>query len=246
MIRLNKFISESGYASRRKADELILEGRVTVNNEIIHNLGTVIDSGKDIVKIDGSKIKSESKAYFLLNKPSGVVSTTNDEKGRTAVTDLIKTKFKIYPVGRLDYNTTGVLLLTNDGDFTNLMLHPSNKIEREYLVLLDKDLREEDRILLAKNVKLDGKNSKFNSIRFVKENNFRTMKVVTNEGRNHFVKNMFSLLGYTVKKLKRIRFGPFTVDDIPEGKYKILNKSDIENFIKSIKTKPVRRKIGKQ
>lgn len=236
-MRLNKFISESGYSSRRKADELITQGRVTVNDNIVMNLGVIINPEKDIVRIDGAKIKSELKVYFLLNKPSGIVSTTNDEKGRTAVTDLIKTKFKIYPVGRLDYNTTGVLLLTNDGDFTNLMLHPSNKIEREYLVLLDKDLREEDRILLTRNVNLEGKNSRFNSLKFIKENNFRNMKVITNEGRNHFVKNMFSLLGYTVKKLKRIRFGPFTVDDIPEGKYAILNRADIEKFIKSINRK---------
>jgi len=244
-MRLNKFIAESGFASRRKADEFISQGRVTVNNEIVMNLGVVIDSDKDIVKIDGSKIKTEIKAYFLLNKPSGIVSTTNDEKGRVAVTDLIKTKFKIYPVGRLDYNTTGVLLLTNDGDFTNLMLHPSNKIEREYLVLLDKDLREEDRIVLTKHVQLEGKNSKFNSITYLKEKNYRSMRVVTVEGRNHFVKNMFSLLGYTVKKLKRIRFGPFTVDNIPEGKYMILNRSDIEKFIKSMNKKNGRRNFGK-
>jgi 23S rRNA pseudouridine2605 synthase len=236
-MRLNKFIAESGFASRRKADELISQGRVTVNDETVVNLGVVIDPEKDTVKVDGSKIKTKTKVYFLLNKPAGIVSTTNDEKGRTAVTDLIKTKFKIYPVGRLDYNTTGVLLLTNDGDFTNMMLHPSNKIEREYLVTLDKDLREEDRLILTKHVQLEGKNSRFNSIKYIKEKNYRIMRVITVEGRNHFVKNMFSLLGYTVKKLKRIRFGPFTVDDITEGKYMILNKSDIEKFIKSINKK---------
>jgi len=230
-MRLNKFIAESGFASRRKADELISQGRVSVNNNAITTLGMDIDPEKDVIRIDGQKIKSEKRVYFLLNKPAGVVSTTSDERGRRSVVDLIKTKFKIYPVGRLDYNTTGVLLLTNDGEFTNIMLHPTNKIEREYQVELDRDLSEQDRIRLTKSVMLDKKKSRFLSIKYPKHKNFHLLNVITNEGRNHFVKNMFSLLGYRVEKLKRIRFGIFKVDKMPEGTYEILNQSDIDKFL---------------
>lgn len=230
-MRLNKYIADSGFASRRKADELISQGRVSVNNIVVTKLGLEIDAIKDIIKIDGQKIKQEKKVYFLLNKPAGFVSTTNDEKGRKSVIDLVRTKYKIYPVGRLDYNTTGVLLLTNDGDFTNIMLHPSNKIEREYQVTLDRELTEEDRIRLTKSVTLEDRKSKFQKVTYPKLKNYHLLNVITNEGRNHFVKNMFALLGYKVTKLKRIRFGIFNVEGIKEGSYIILNEKDIKNYI---------------
>jgi 23S rRNA pseudouridine2605 synthase len=132
LIRLNKYISDSGIASRRKAEEFILDGRVMVNNKIITELSFRVDAAADIVLLDGEKISPKRHLYFLLNKPKGVVTTTDDEKNRRTVVELVKTKEKVYPVGRLDYNTTGVLFLTNDGDFANLLTHPSNRVPRVY------------------------------------------------------------------------------------------------------------------
>ena len=130
LTRLNKYIAESGITSRRKSDELILQGRVTVNNKVIAELGYKIDSEHDNVMVDGEKVNPRRHIYFLLNKPSGVVTTTDDEKKRRTVVDLINVNEKIFPVGRLDYNTTGVLLLTNDGEFSNFLTHPRNKIPK--------------------------------------------------------------------------------------------------------------------
>lgn len=143
MTRLNKFIADSGITSRRKAEELILQGRVTVNNKTITKLAFNIDVESDEVTVDGEKIKPADHVYFLLNKPKGVVTTTDDEKHRMTVTDLIKSKQKIFPIGRLDYNTTGVLILTNDGEFAQKLIHPKNNIIREYEVKLDKELEAE-------------------------------------------------------------------------------------------------------
>ncbi len=140
MTRLNKFIADSGITSRRKAEELILQGRVTVNNKTIVQLAFNIDVENDEVTVDGEKIKPAEHVYYLLNKPRGVVTTTDDEKKRMTVTDIIKSKQKIFPIGRLDFNTTGVLILTNDGDFAQKLIHPKNNIIREYEVKLDKEL----------------------------------------------------------------------------------------------------------
>ncbi|KAB2843945.1 MAG: rRNA pseudouridine synthase, partial [Melioribacteraceae bacterium] len=130
---MNKFLSECGIASRRKSEELILQGRVSVNGNIVLDLATQINIEKDIVQLDGEKIKSAGKVYFLLHKPKGFITSTSDEKDRRTVVELINTKEKIFPVGRLDFNTTGVLLLTNDGEFSNFITHPRNKIPREYI-----------------------------------------------------------------------------------------------------------------
>jgi len=199
MIRLNKFISECGVASRRKADELIEAGRVTVNSRTVTNLGTKINEDKDTVSIDGEPLRIERKVYYLLNKSRNVITSTSDEKGRKTVIDLINTNTKIFPVGRLDYNTTGLLLLTNDGEFTNFLLHPKNKIQRVYSVLLDKPLDIKDKQKLLRGIILDKKKSKFQSVNVIDNKTFKRVKVITVEGRNHFVKNMFGIFGYRVK-----------------------------------------------
>ncbi len=227
-IRLNKFISECGIASRRKSENLILEGRIAVNGKIVNQLSFVVEPEKDIVTLDGEILKPEKKVYILLNKPKGYVTTTNDEKNRKKVTDLIKTKYKLFPVGRLDYNTTGLLILTNDGDFANFLTHPKNKIQREYKVTLNRDLEIRDKEKLLKGILLDDKKSKFEEIKFLKKGDYKNLSVITVEGRNHFVKRMFSALGYFVYKLKRIRFGPFVLKNIPSGAYRILNESEIK------------------
>jgi 23S rRNA pseudouridine2605 synthase len=231
-IRLNKFLAESGIASRRKSEEFITEGRITVNNKTVKELSFVVDDEKDIVKVDGEKVKPQKKVYFILNKPKGYITTTDDEKGRKKVTDLIKSNQKIFPVGRLDYDTTGVLLLTNDGDFANFITHPTNHVPRQYSVTLNKPIEEEDKLRLLKGIILDRRKSRFQSIVFFQKNYKDKMKVVVVEGRNHFVKRMFGALGYFVDKLDRESFGGITAKGLPSGAYKKMAFSEVEKIYK--------------
>jgi 23S rRNA pseudouridine2605 synthase len=231
LTRINKFIADSGITSRRKAEELITQGRVSVNNKLILELSYRINPDKDEVMIDGERIKVKQNVYYLLNKPKGVVSTTDDEKKRETVIDLIKTKEKIYPVGRLDYNTTGVLLITNDGEFSNLLTHPKNKVPRVYEVMLDKPLEDKDRLELLKGVFIDRRRGKFSSIKIIKPKHGKLVEVACVEGRNHFVKNMFETLGYNVKALNRRSFAGI-IADIPVGTYRKLSFTEVNNLIK--------------
>jgi 23S rRNA pseudouridine2605 synthase len=231
-MRLNKFLSECGINSRRKVEELILQGRVSINDEIVKNLGEKVDPETDLVYLDGEKIRLKKKIYFLMNKPKGYVSTTSDEKNRNTVVDLIKTENKIFPVGRLDFNTTGVLLLTNDGDFTNFLLHPNNRIPRIYRVTLDRPLNNDDIIKFKKGLLIDGKKGKFEEVRIQNTKTKKIATVKTIEGRNHFVKNMFNALGYKVNKLARISFGGIGIGKLPLGSYRELSREEISNIYK--------------
>ena len=227
-MRLNKFIADCGIASRRKAEDYILTGRISVNDKIIMDLSYKVDAEKDTILFDGEKISVKRKLYLLMNKPKGVITSTDDEKNRKTVIDLIKTNERIYPVGRLDYNTTGVLILTNDGEFKNLLTHPANHVPREYEVMLDKYLTEKDEEQLLKGVYLDGKKGKFMKIKLSKNRKNVTVNCV--EGRNHFVKNMFGALGYTVQSLNRKSFAGLTAD-VPVGGYRKLSDTEIKKII---------------
>lgn len=229
MVRLNKYIADSGITSRRKSEELILNGRISVNGKVVRELSFKVTPGKDAVKFDGDRILPKRHLYFLMNKPKGTITSTKDEKNRKTVLDIIKTKEKIFPVGRLDYNTTGVLLLTNDGNFSNLMTHPKNLVPRKYEATLDRDLEEEDIQKLLKGIFIGGIRGKFKNLRFSKKNTRKFVEVVTVEGRNHFVKNMFKALGYNVINLNRSEFGPFSID-IPTGTYRTLSTSEIKKI----------------
>jgi len=230
LTRINKFIAESGITSRRKAEELILQGRVSVNNKVVNELSCRINPDRDEVFIDGERIKSKISAYYLLNKPKGTISTTNDEKNRKTVVDLIRTREKIYPVGRLDYNTTGVILLTNDGDFSNLLTHPKNKVPKVYEVKLDKNLEETDKKELLKGVFIDRRRGRFVKVTFDNPKNRKMVEVESVEGRNHFVKKMFEALSYNVKSLNRKSFAGIKAD-IPLGSYREMNETEIQKLI---------------
>lgn len=232
LIRLNKYISDSGITSRRKADELILQGRVAVNGRAVFDLPMKVDDENDIVSLDGEVIKAKRHFYFLLNKPKGVVTTTKDEKNRRTVIELLKTKERIYPVGRLDYNTTGVLLLTNDGEFSNFLTHPKNKVPREYEVKLDRPIADEDKLKLLKGVYIYGNKGVFTKILFPKKNDRKFVIVTSVEGRNHFVKNMFKTLSYNVMSLNRKSYAGI-VADVPVGAYRELTISEIKGVIKN-------------
>ena len=228
LVRINKFLSECGIASRRKVEQLILQQRVMVNNHVVTSLSTKVDPENDIVKLDGENVSSQRLVYYLMNKPKGVITSTADEKGRKTVIDLIKTDKSIYPIGRLDYNTTGVLLLTNDGNFSYLLTHPKHKVPREYEVKLDKPLEDDDRNNLLTGINLDKGKSRFDSVSSSKEKG-SFVRVKCHEGKNHFVKRMFSSLGYNVVSLNRSSFAGIKAD-IPIGTYRKLSHKEINTI----------------
>ena len=228
-VRINKFLADSGISSRRKSEEYILQGRVAVNDKIVTEFSHKVDIEKDIVTLDGEKIKPKKNIYILLNKPKGYITTVSDDRNRRTVMDLVKSKERIYPVGRLDYDTTGLLFLTNDGELSQLLTHPGNKVPREYEVKLDRPLDENDRLKLLQGVLLEGKKGKFIKITFPWQKDKEIVSVVCEEGRNRFVKRMFRKLDYTVLELNRLSFAGIMLD-IPPGKSRNLTISEIEQL----------------
>lgn len=238
MERLQKIIATTGYCSRRKAEELISEGRVTVNGEKVKELG-VKASYDDSILIDGNSINNkEDKVYYILNKPRGVITTTSDEKNRKTVIDLIPTKRRIYPVGRLDYDTTGILLLTNDGELTNLLLHPSNEIEKLYIAKIKGIINKEDLAKLCRGLVIDGKKTgkaKARIKKIDKKNNTSIVELIIHEGRNHQVKKMFEIINYPVIKLKRESFSFLTTSGLKSGEYRELSIKEVKTLYGEIK-----------
>ena len=231
MERLQKVIANCGVCSRRKAEELILEGKVTVNGKVIRELGTKV-SEKDTVEVMGKVLEKKQSLYFLLNKPRGVITSVRDEKNRKTVIDLIDIDERIYPIGRLDYDTTGVLLLTNDGGFSNLMTHPSGQIEKVYVAKLNKKIEGKDLAQLKKGVLMDGYLMKADRIKLRKTNSDGTciVELTIHEGRNHQVKKMFESVGYLVDKLKRERVGFLTTGKLKSGEYRSLTPKEVHQF----------------
>lgn len=230
MERLQKVIASSGYASRRKAEELIKKGVVFVNGQKVTELGTKVESTDEVV-VEGHSLSVENKEYYLLYKPSGVITTTNDEKNRKTVVDLIKTDKRIYPVGRLDYDTTGVLLLTNDGEFTNILTHPSNKIDKVYLAKIDGILAKNEMAALRSGVLIDGKKTspaKVKIKQYSKSSNLSLIEITIHEGKNHQVKKMFEAVNHKVVKLKRERLGFFNLDGLKTGEYRRLSIKEVK------------------
>jgi len=227
IIRINKYLADSGVSSRRKSEEYISQGRVAVNDEIILDFGHKVNTEKDVVSLDGEKIKIKKHVYLLLNKPKGYITTVSDDRNRATVLDLVKVKERIYPVGRLDYNSSGLLFITNDGEFSQLLTHPGNKIPREYEVRLDKPLEEKDKLELLNGIRLDGKPGKFLKIIFPEQKNKKNVIITCEEGRNRFVKRMFRRLGFTVVELNRISYAGVYLD-IPPGKSRNLTSQEVQ------------------
>ena len=223
MIRLNKFLSSAGVCSRRKADELISKGFVSVNGKMVTELGTCIDENAKVVcnnKIVQQK-KLQDKIYIVLNKPINCICTADDPEGRRTIFDLINVKERIFSVGRLDRNTSGVLLLTNDGEFANKMSHPSFKIKKTYKVILDRELTPGDREKIQRGIKLEDGFIKVDSVYYDKMKN---LFVVLHSGKNRIVRRIFESLNYKVRALDRISFGGITKDSLPRGKWKFIKK----------------------
>lgn len=226
-VRINKFLADSGVSSRRKSEEYILQGRVAVNDKVISDFAYKIDAEKDLVTLDGERIKPKKHLYILLNKPRGYITSVSDDRNRKTVLDLVKVKERIYPVGRLDYDTTGLLFLTNDGEFSQMLTHPGNKVIREYEVKIDRPLEEKDKIKLIEGILLEGKPGKFLTISFLKLKDKRNIIITCEEGRNRFVKRMFRKLGYTVLELNRSSFAGIKLD-IPKSKFRSLSSDELE------------------
>lgn len=232
MERLQKVIAASGITSRRKAEVLITEGKVMVDGKVITELGYKVKEGSEIV-VDGIKINREDKVYYLLNKPRGVVTTTSDDKGRKTVTSLIDDNRRIYPVGRLDYDTTGALILTNDGEFANNLMHPKNEIDKVYIAKINGFLTPSDIVTLKNGVIIDGRKTSKAKVKVRKtdrENRSSIIELTIHEGRNHQVKNMFSALGYEVLKLKRQRIAFLDVKNLNSGEYRVLNPKEVKQL----------------
>ncbi len=230
MERLQKVIAEAGIASRRKAEELIVSGKVKVNNKVVTKLGTKVNPS-DQIEVDNKIIEKENKEYYLLNKPRGVITSTSDDKNRKTVTELIETNCRIYPVGRLDYDTTGALLLTNDGDFANIVMHPSNNMEKVYLAKLEGVIKGEQINKLKNGVTLDGKVIKASRVKLKKVDNNTNkslVEITIHEGLNHQVKRMFESVGFRVDKLTRKKIGFFDVTDLKSGEYRRLTPKEIQ------------------
>lgn len=238
MERLQKVIAAAGICSRREAENLIKAGRVKVNDKVITELGVKV-STSDKIEVDSKLIEKELKEYYLLNKPREVITSTSDEKGRKVVTDLIDTTARIYPVGRLDYDTTGALLLTNDGEFANIIMHPSSNIDKVYLAKLNGIIKGEEINKLKDGVILDDKLVKASRVKLKKVNktsNTSLVEITIHEGLNHQVKRMFEEVGFSVEKLTRERIGIFDIKNIPSGRYRKLTLKEVQK-IYSLKDK---------
>jgi pseudouridine synthase len=244
LTRLNKFISNAGVTARRKADELIFTGRVTVNMQTVTEPGTKVDPEKDVVKVDGEKVKPQSEfIYVVLFKPRGYVTTTHDEKGRPTVMDLIGLNTRLYPIGRLDYDTDGVLLLTNDGEFSNMMMHPRHKVFKTYFAKLDKPIEENDMRKLREGVMIDGKPTSRAKVRIIPNTADQNIWISIHEGRNRQVRRMLETLGYIVQRLKRVEYARIGLDGLKPGDWRYMTEEELFNARKLATPKiPVFRK----
>lgn len=241
MERLQKVIAHAGVASRRKAEELIKQGKVTVNGKVVTELGLKV-SPKDNIEVNGVKIEQEEPVYFLLYKPRGVISAVSDDKNRKTVLDFFpEINKRIYPVGRLDYDTSGLLLLTNDGEFANLLTHPKYEIEKTYIAKVKGIPSREDLKTLQKGVRLEDGLTRPAKVKFLsgdRKKNSAIIEITIHEGRNRQVRRMFEQIGYPVLKLKRESFAFLTLHGLTSGEYRPLTPHEVKQLIALAKSGP--------
>ncbi len=235
-MRLNRFIAMAGVCSRREADELIVKGEIKVNGEVVKELGVVLKIG-DKVEYQGRQLKAEKLFYVLLNKPKDTVTTTDDPECRRTVMDLVADacEERIYPVGRLDRNTTGVLLLTNDGELTEHLTHPRYGVRKIYHVCLDKNVSENDMQQLLAGIVLEDKNGEtfkmsVDDVQYVDPNDHKQVGVQIHSGKNRIVRRLFEHLGYEVEKLDRVYFAGLTKVNVPRGRWRFLEEPEINKL----------------
>jgi len=229
LIRLNRYISNAGICSRRKADELIAAGVISVNNEVVTELGHKVDPMKDAIRYNGELLKREKNVYVLLNKPKDYITTTDDPQERRTVMQLVEkaTRERIYPIGRLDRNTTGLLLLTNDGDLADKLSHPKNNITKIYHVELDKSLTQGDLNKIAYGLELEDGLIKPDVISYVQGGTKKEVGIQIHSGKNRIVRRIFEHLGYEVVKLDRSVYANLTKKDLPRGRWRYLDEKEV-------------------
>ncbi|MFD2672853.1 pseudouridine synthase [Marinicrinis sediminis] len=234
MERLQKVLAHAGVASRRKCEELITAGKVEVNEEVVTELGVKVDPDVDEIKVNGRPIRKEEKVYILLNKPKAVISSVTDPAGRQVVTDYLKgIKQRVYPVGRLDYDTEGLLLLTNDGEFANMLLHPKHGIDKTYHATVKGIPHGNVLDKLRKGIKLEDGMTAPAEVEYYDVNpemNKSVISVTIHEGRNRQVRRMFDAIHYPLSKLKRVKFGFLTLQGVRRGKFRYLTKSEVKEM----------------
>lgn len=233
--RLQKYLANSGIASRRKSEELILQGRIKVNGKIVKELGTKINPTKDVIEYNGKTIKKQAeKVYILLNKPIGYVTTVRDQFNRDSVLDLVKIKERLVPVGRLDMYTSGALILTNDGDFVYKVTHPKHEIEKTYTVTIKGIVNKEKVTQLQKGVKIEDYTTKPAKVKILKtdeEKNQSRLEITIHEGKNRQVRKMCEAIGHKVLALHRSKIAGIGVKDIPLGNWRYLSEKEV-NMVK--------------
>lgn len=234
MERLQKVMAHAGIASRRKSEEIIAAGRVKVNGEIVTEMGTKVNPQKDIIEVDGKKISKEKKVYYKLYKPTGFVTTVDDPQGRDTVLNLVDdTDQRIYPVGRLDMDSSGLLILTNDGDLTYKITHPSHELEKEYEVVVNGKLDSNQINKFRQGISLEeGKTSPARIYKINEDSKNTTYKVIIHEGMNRQVRRMFKMLGFNVVSLKRVRIGNITLGSLRPAEYKQISKTDLKDLLR--------------
>ncbi len=238
-IRLQKYISESGFCSRRKAEQLIIQNRVKINN-INAIIGSKVNPLKDIITVDGERIiKSRKKdyKYIILNKPRGYVTTMKDEKGRKCVADLISDiDSRVYPVGRLDVNSEGLIILTNDGGFANDLMHPSRHVSKKYRVTIRPDITDEQAAKLSSGIEIDGRKTAPAQVYIIsKQANRVVLEIVIKEGRNRQIRKMCEALNLEVARLKRVSIGPIKLGMLKPGTYRNFSKDELRAIRTAIK-----------
>jgi len=236
IMRLNKFLAQAGIASRRKSDDLILAGFVKVNGETIDRVGVVIDEENDVVEFKGNKVSlKETFSYVVLNKPTEVISSAQDEFRRQTVVGIVSFPERIYPVGRLDYDTSGVLLLTNDGELTNRLLHPSYKVLKVYRAFIDPVLKPVDLHNLQQGVMLEDEKTQPCKIREIRKiDNGSYLEIELKEGRNRQIRRMMENFDYTVEELERISFAGITSQGLKRGEWRYLQEEEILKLKKEV------------
>ena len=226
MERIQKILASAGLASRRRSEELIRQGRVIINGRVA-KIGETANE-RDLILVNGVPVKRREKIYIMLNKPKSYVTTVSESHGMKTVMDLVKTSERVYPVGRLDKNTEGLLIFTNDGNFANFLTHPRYNVQKEYYVILDKPLSENSITMLKKGVVVFGKKVEVEKLTV----NGREIILTIHEGRKHIVRKVFESLGHTVKRLVRTKIGPFHLGNIPPGKWRTISLVEINKVLR--------------
>ena len=228
-MRINKYLALAGIGSRRKVESYVLDGQVTINGKVETNLSRDINTKKDVVVYNGQKLSLPSDyVYYKLHKPKGYICSANDEKGRKTIYELVNVPERVFSVGRLDYNSEGLLLLTNDGDFANKLTHPSNHVDKEYIVTIEGEILESELAVLRAGVVENGKRMPKAKVKLISyENKVSRLSVIINEGQNRQIRRMFEAIGKTIVLLKRVSIGNLKLGGLKRGEFKKLKENEI-------------------